>query len=68
MQDEIAIVDKGLAAGEQIVVDGQYRLNDGAHIKIDTTPPAAPVPPAASTPQAVQPNSTPPSAPTNKSG
>jgi membrane fusion protein, multidrug efflux system len=68
MQDEIAIVDKGLAAGEKIVVDGQYRLSDGAHIKIDTTPPAAPVPPAASTPQAVQPNSTPPGAPTNKSG
>ncbi|MGZ3341793.1 MAG: efflux RND transporter periplasmic adaptor subunit [Reyranella sp.] len=68
MQDDMAIVDKGLAAGEKIVVDGQYRLNDGAHIKIDTTPPAAPVPPPASTPQAVQPNSTPSSAPPNKSG
>ena len=45
MQDDIAVVDKGLAAGEKIVVDGQYRLNDGAHIKIDTTPPAAPAPP-----------------------
>ena len=68
MQDDIAIVDKGLAAGEKIVVDGQYRLNDGAHIKIDTTPPAAPAPPPASTPQAVQPNSTPPGTPPNKSG
>jgi membrane fusion protein, multidrug efflux system len=68
MQDDIAIVDKGLAAGEKIVVDGQYRLSDGAHIKIDTTPSAAPAPPPASTPQAVQPHSTPPAAPTNKSG
>ena len=39
MQDGIAIVDKGLAAGEKIVVDGQYRLTDGAQIKIDTTRP-----------------------------
>ena len=68
MQDGIAIVDKGLAAGEKIVVDGQYRLSDGARIKIDTTPPAAPAPPPASTPQAVQPNATPPSAPANKAG
>jgi len=68
MQDDMAIVDKGLAAGEKIVVDGQYRLNDGSHIKIDTTPPAAPTPPPSPTPQAVQPNSTPPSAPPNKSG
>ena len=63
MQDDLAIVDKGLAAGEKIVVDGQYRLSDGARIKIDATPPAAPAPPPASTPQAVQPNSTPPNKP-----
>ena len=59
MQDDMAVVEKGLAAGEKIVVDGQYRLNDGAHIKIDTTPPPAPAPAGAPTPQAVQPNSRP---------
>src|SRR5258707_8124047 len=59
MQDDMAVVEKGLAAGEKIVVDGQYRLNDGAHIKIDTTPPPAPAPAGAPTPQAVQPNSPP---------
>ena len=68
MQDELAIIDKGIAPGEKIVVDGQYRLSDGARIKIDTTPPAAPPPPAAATPQAVQPNAPPPRAPPNKSG
>jgi multidrug efflux system membrane fusion protein len=59
MQDDMAVVEKGLAAGEKIVVDGQYRLNDGARIKIDTTPPPAPAPAGAPTPQAVQPNSRP---------
>ncbi|MEA2814661.1 MAG: rane fusion protein multidrug efflux system, partial [Rhodospirillaceae bacterium] len=59
MQDDMAVVEKGLAAGEKIVVDGQYRLNDGAHIKIDTAPPPAPAPAGAPTPQAVQPNSRP---------
>jgi multidrug efflux system membrane fusion protein len=68
MQDDLAIVDKGVAAGEKIVVDGQYRLSDGVHIKIDTTPPAAPTPPPAATPQAVKPNATPPNAPPNKAG
>jgi membrane fusion protein, multidrug efflux system len=68
MQDDLAIVDNGLAAGEKIVVDGQYRLSDGTPIKIDTTPPAAPTPPPAPTPQAVQPNSSPPSAPLHKAG
>ena len=68
MQDDLAIVDKGIAPGEKVVVDGQYRLSDGTHIKIDTAPPAAPPPPPASTPQAVQPNATPPSAAPNKSG
>ena len=39
MQDDMAVVDKGLAAGEKVVVDGQYRLTDGARIKIDTRRP-----------------------------
>src|SRR5260370_27484766 len=35
-QDGIAVVSKGLAAGEKVVVDGQYRLSNGARIRIDT--------------------------------
>jgi multidrug efflux system membrane fusion protein len=33
IQDGIAVVTKGLSAGEQVVVDGQYRLTNGARIK-----------------------------------
>jgi multidrug efflux system membrane fusion protein len=33
IQDGIAVVAKGLSAGEQVVVDGQYRLTNGARIK-----------------------------------
>jgi membrane fusion protein, multidrug efflux system len=29
-----ALIDSGLAANEQVVVDGQYRLQDGAHVTI----------------------------------
>ena len=32
VQDDIAVVTKGLAAGERVVVDGQYRLTDGARV------------------------------------
>jgi membrane fusion protein, multidrug efflux system len=35
-QDGIAVIGKGLAAGEKVVVDGQYRLSNGAKIRIDT--------------------------------
>jgi len=34
-QDGIAVITKGLAIGEKIVADGQYRLNDGAHVRVD---------------------------------
>jgi multidrug efflux system membrane fusion protein len=37
IQDGIAVVTKGLAAGERVVVDGQYRLTNGARVN-----PAAP--------------------------
>ncbi len=37
-QDGIAVVGKGLAAGEKVVVDGQYRLSNGARIRIDAKP------------------------------
>ena len=42
IQDGIAVVTKGLSAGERIVVDGQYRLTEGIRVK-----PAAPQPGAA---------------------
>jgi membrane fusion protein, multidrug efflux system len=47
-QNNVALVDKGLAAGEQVVVDGQYRLQSGSRIQPtaaettgDVAPPAA---------------------------
>jgi membrane fusion protein, multidrug efflux system len=36
VQDGIAVVTKGLANGERVVVDGQYRLTEGARVKIST--------------------------------
>jgi multidrug efflux system membrane fusion protein len=33
-QDGIVVVTKGLTPGEQVVVDGQYRLTDGARVRI----------------------------------
>lgn len=41
-EDGIAIVGKGIARGETIVVDGQYRLTAGSKVRID--PPAAGAP------------------------
>ena len=32
IQDGIAVIDKGLAAGQRVVVDGQYKLKPGATI------------------------------------
>ncbi len=34
VQDGIAVVTKGLTPGERVVVDGQYRLTDGARVKL----------------------------------
>lgn len=34
IQDGIAVVTKGLKPGERVVVDGQYRLTQGARVKI----------------------------------
>jgi membrane fusion protein, multidrug efflux system len=34
VQDGIAVVTKGLTPGERVVVDGQYRLTDGARVNI----------------------------------
>lgn len=39
VQDGVAVVTKGLEAGETVVVDGQYRLVNGARIKALAAPP-----------------------------
>ena len=36
VNDEVAIVTKGLAADERVVVDGQYRLQAGARVDAKT--------------------------------
>jgi multidrug efflux system membrane fusion protein len=42
MQDGLAVISKGLAAGEKVVVDGQYRLTEGARVNPTTAgPPGA---------------------------
>jgi multidrug efflux system membrane fusion protein len=35
VQDGIAVVTKGLAPGDRVVVDGQYRLTNGARVKVE---------------------------------
>jgi membrane fusion protein, multidrug efflux system len=35
VQDGIAVVTKGLSPGERVVVDGQYRLTNGARVKAE---------------------------------
>ena len=45
-QDGLAIIAKGLSAGERVVVDGQYRLIDGSRVRI-TNPTAGSAPPQA---------------------
>jgi len=37
VQDGVAVITKGLSAGEKVVVEGQYRLTQGARIRV--TPP-----------------------------
>jgi multidrug efflux system membrane fusion protein len=49
MQEGTAVIKDGLKIGEKIVVDGQYRLIDGSHVKVDTPKPQAETPPAAAT-------------------
>jgi multidrug efflux system membrane fusion protein len=34
-QDGIAVINKGISVGEKVVVDGQYRLTDGARVRVD---------------------------------
>jgi hypothetical protein len=44
-ENDLAVVAKGLSAGEQIVVDGQYRLRQGT--KVSILPPQSQPEPAA---------------------
>ncbi len=43
-EDGIAIVGKGIALGETVVVDGQYRLTAGSNVRIDQPAPGTPAP------------------------
>lgn len=40
LQEGLAVVDKGLAAGDRVVVDGQYKLKPGVHV-VEAAPPSA---------------------------
>jgi multidrug efflux system membrane fusion protein len=42
MQDGLAVIDKGLSAGQRVVTDGQYKLKPGASITEGTPRAAAP--------------------------
>jgi multidrug efflux system membrane fusion protein len=46
IQDGLAVIDKGLDAGQRVVVDGQYKLKPGAKI-VDAGATASPAPAAA---------------------
>lgn len=46
VQDQLAVIAKGLAAGETVVVEGQYRLSEGAKVKIRAATPATAAGPA----------------------
>jgi membrane fusion protein, multidrug efflux system len=41
VQDGLAVIGKGLSAGEKIVVEGQYRLTNGVRVKVDAKPAGA---------------------------
>jgi multidrug efflux system membrane fusion protein len=41
MQDGLAIITKGLTVGEKVVVDGQYRLTEGARVNPAKSAPGA---------------------------
>ncbi len=47
MQEGTAVIKSGLKPDEKIVVEGQYRLIDGSHIKVDPPKPQAETAPAA---------------------
>jgi multidrug efflux system membrane fusion protein len=40
-QDDIAVIGKGLQAGERVVATGQYRLDNGVTVTVETPKSAA---------------------------
>ncbi len=42
MQEPLALISQGLSEGDTVVVEGQYRLEDGSKVRIEADPPAAP--------------------------
>ncbi len=40
IEDNVALVDDGLQAGERVVVDGQYKLQEGSHVQTADAPAA----------------------------
>jgi multidrug efflux system membrane fusion protein len=38
----IALIDEGLTSGEQVVTDGQYKLQPGAHVELTSPQPQNP--------------------------
>jgi multidrug efflux system membrane fusion protein len=40
VQDGVAVITRGVAAGENVVIDGQFRLTDGARVRVQTAPAA----------------------------
>jgi membrane fusion protein, multidrug efflux system len=36
VQNGMTVINKGVASGEQVVVDGQYRLTNGSKVKTNT--------------------------------
>ena len=47
VQDGIAVITSGVAAGENVVIDGQFRLTDGARVRPAAAPAATAAPTAA---------------------
>jgi membrane fusion protein, multidrug efflux system len=39
-QDDVTIVNSGISAGDQVVVNGQYRLEPGSHVNVTPVPAA----------------------------
>jgi membrane fusion protein, multidrug efflux system len=44
-EGNLTLVDEGLEPGEQVVVDGQYKLQPGAHVELTTPQPSQQLPP-----------------------
>ncbi len=53
-EDGQALIEEGLKVGERVVVDGQYRLQPGSHVKLGGGKPGAGKPAAEAKPQAPQ--------------